>query len=103
MCIRDRSMKITIQPSQLKGIVQAPASKSSMQRACAAALLSKGTSTIYNPGHSNDDKAALDIIQKLGAKVEVEGSELKVESSGINPVSYTHLRAHETGRNIVCR
>ena len=23
--------------------------------------------------------------------------------SGIEPVSYTHLRAHETGRNLVCR
>ena len=22
---------------------------------------------------------------------------------GFNPVSYTHLRAHETGRNLVCR
>ena len=22
---------------------------------------------------------------------------------GISPVSYTHLRAHETGRNLVCR
>jgi 3-phosphoshikimate 1-carboxyvinyltransferase len=53
-----------------------------MQRACAAALLSKGRSTIYNPGHSNDDKAALDIIQKLGAKVVVDGSELNIESSG---------------------
>jgi 3-phosphoshikimate 1-carboxyvinyltransferase len=56
-------MKVTIQPSQLKGIVQAPASKSSMQRACAAALLAKGASTIYNPGHSNDDKAAIEIIK----------------------------------------
>src|SRR5678809_1551351 len=99
MCIRDRSMKITIQPSQLKGIVQAPASKSSMQRACAAALLSKGTSTIYNPGHSNDDKAALDIIQKLGAKVEVEGSELKVESSGINPIG-NEINCGESGLSI---
>jgi 3-phosphoshikimate 1-carboxyvinyltransferase len=75
-------VKVTIHPSQIKGIIQAPASKSSMQRACAAALLSKGRSTIYNPGHSNDDKAALDIIQKLGAKVVVDGSELKIESSG---------------------
>ena len=63
-------MKVTIQPSQLKGIIQAPASKSSMQRACAAALLAKGKTIIQNPGHSNDDKAALDIIQQLGAKVE---------------------------------
>ena len=80
-------MKVTIHPSQLRGIIQAPASKSSMQRACAAALLAKGTSTIHNPGHSNDDKAALDIIQKLGAKVEVEGPELKVESFGVNPIA----------------
>ena len=76
-------MKVTIHPSQLKGVIQAPASKSSMQRACAAALLSQGTSTIYNPGHSNDDKAALDIIQKLGATIEVNREELIVNSSGL--------------------
>ena len=92
-------MKVTIHPSQLKGIIQAPASKSSMQRACAAALLAKGTSTIYNPGHSNDDKAALDIIQKLGAKVEVDGSELKVESSGVNPIA-NEINCGESGLSI---
>jgi len=92
-------MKVTIHPSQLKGIIQAPASKSSMQRACAAALLSKGTSTIYNPGHSNDDKAALDIIHKLGAKVQVEGSELKVESSGVNPIA-DEINCGESGLSI---
>src|SRR5688572_2567923 len=75
-------MKVTIQPSQLKGIIQAPASKSSMQRACAAALLSKGTSTIYNPGHSNDDEAAIGIIKALGASVEVNSEELIVNSTG---------------------
>jgi 3-phosphoshikimate 1-carboxyvinyltransferase len=63
-------MKVTIHPSQLKGIIQAPASKSSMQRACAAALLSKSICSLFNPGHSNDDKAAIDIIQNLGAKVK---------------------------------
>ena len=92
-------MKVTIHPSQLKGIIQAPASKSSMQRACAAALLSKGTSTIFNSGHSNDDKAALDIIQKLGAKVQVEGSELKVESSGVNPIA-NEINCDESGLSI---
>ena len=34
---RNCKVKVTIQPSQLKGTIQAPASKSSMQRACAAA------------------------------------------------------------------
>jgi 3-phosphoshikimate 1-carboxyvinyltransferase len=54
-----------------------------MQRACAAALLSKGTSTIYNPGHSNDDKAAIGIIKALGAVVEDSGNELTITSEGI--------------------
>ena len=76
-------MKVTIHPSQLKGTIKAPASKSSMQRACAAALLSKGTTSIYNPGHSHDDKAALDIIQKLGAIVEFRGDDLLISSTGI--------------------
>jgi 3-phosphoshikimate 1-carboxyvinyltransferase len=53
-----------------------------MQRACAAALLSKGTSIIHNPGHSNDDKAAIGIIKALGAEVEVQDSELIVQSIG---------------------
>ena len=74
-------MKVTVHPSQLKGIIQAPASKSSMQRACAAALLSKGTSTIYNPGHSNDDKAAIGIIKALGASVEINNEELIINNS----------------------
>ena len=92
-------MKVTIHPSQLKGVIQAPASKSSMQRACAAALLSKGTSSIYNPGHSNDDKAALDIIQKLGAVIEVKSSELRVQSQGVNPVS-NEIDCGESGLSI---
>lgn len=74
-------MKVIIHPSQLKGTIQAPASKSSMQRACAAALLSKGVSTIYNPGHSNDDEAALAIVKTLGASVEINNEELIINSS----------------------
>lgn len=74
-------MKITIHPSQLSGTINAPASKSSMQRACAAALLSTKKVFIKNPGYSNDDKAALDIIKKLGAVVsEVDVETISVES-----------------------
>lgn len=92
-------MKVTIKPSQIKGTIAAPASKSSMQRACAAALLSKGTSIIRNPGHSNDDKAALDIIQKLGAKVEVKEEGLEITSDGIKPVA-TEINCGESGLSI---
>jgi 3-phosphoshikimate 1-carboxyvinyltransferase len=92
-------MKVTIQPSQLKGIIQAPASKSSMQRACAAALLRKGETIIQNPGHSNDDKAALDIIQKLGATVVDNKEELIITSAGVKPVA-AEINCGESGLSI---
>ncbi len=79
-------MKVTIQPSTLSGNIFAPASKSSMQRACAAALVRNGESIIHNPGISNDDKAALDIIQKLGATIEHKDEALIIKSNGVNPV-----------------
>jgi len=92
-------LKVTIHPSQLNGIIQAPASKSSMQRACAAALLSQGETHIHNPGHSNDDRAALDIIQNLGAKYEIQGSVLKVSGIGVNPVA-NEINCGESGLSI---
>ncbi len=92
-------MKVTIQPSELKGYIQAPASKSSMQRACAAALLTKGKSIIQNPGHSNDDKAALGIIQSLGATTELVGGEWAVDSNGVDPVA-SKVNCNESGLSI---
>lgn len=92
-------MIVTINPSSLTGTIQSNASKSSMQRACAAALVAKGTSIIKNPGNSNDDKAAMDIIQKLGAKVEIENEKLKVESRGVQPVS-PEINCGESGLSI---
>ena len=92
-------MIATIHTSQIKGIIQAPASKSSMQRSCAAALLSKGVTIIHNPGHSNDDKAALDIIEKLGAKVEVVNGEWQVTSGGVDPIS-SEINCGESGLSI---
>jgi 3-phosphoshikimate 1-carboxyvinyltransferase len=93
-------MNVTIQPSRLTGSIQAPASKSSMQRACAAALLAEGASEIRNPGHSNDDKAALDVIQKLGARVvpNDDGS-ITIHSTGIDPAS-DEINCGESGLGI---
>src|SRR5678810_734342 len=62
-------MIVKVQPSKISGDVHAPASKSSMQRACAAALVRRGESIIRNPGKSNDDKAALGLIKTLGAVI----------------------------------
>lgn len=70
-----------------------------MQRGCAAALLSKGRTVIKHPGRSNDDKAAMDTIQKLGATVEDRGDELVITSNGVNPVS-PEINCGESGLGI---
>jgi 3-phosphoshikimate 1-carboxyvinyltransferase len=63
-------MIINLYPGTAAGTITANASKSAMQRACAAALLRRGTTRIANPGKSNDDLAALGIIKAMGAMVE---------------------------------
>ena len=92
-------MIVTIQPSIPKGDIKAPTSKSSMQRACAAALLVKGKTVIRHPGRSNDDKAAMEVIQKLGAVVEDRGEELVVTSEGVRPVA-PEINCGESGLGI---
>ncbi len=81
-------MIASISPSVIKGCIIAPASKSAMQRACALALMVNGETVIHNPGKSNDDKAAIDIIKALGAQVNFVGGDIVVRSTGeINPIS----------------
>jgi 3-phosphoshikimate 1-carboxyvinyltransferase len=81
-------MNVTISPSVIKGSLKAPTSKSSMQRACAAALISQTKTHIFNPGHSNDDLAALRVIRALGANIEnLSDGSLLIESKGIKPVN----------------
>jgi 3-phosphoshikimate 1-carboxyvinyltransferase len=92
-------MIATIQPAQLRGEILAPASKSSMQRACAAALAAGGTTTILNPGHSNDDLAALQVITALGATVIHEKEQLQIKSSGIHARD-TVINCGESGLGI---
>lgn len=93
-------MIVQITPSAISGEINAPASKSSMQRGCAAALLSKGATTILNPGNSNDDLAAMDVIQKLGAVIISKSQgELVIKSDGVKPVS-PEINCGESGLGI---
>lgn len=92
-------MRATVYPNTIKGEQIAPASKSSMQRACAAALLHSGTTRILNPGHSNDDLAAIDVIQKLGATVQMDATEMHVSSNGVKPIG-TNMNCGESGLGI---
>ena len=93
-------MIVKIQPGKISGNILAPTSKSSMQRACAAALLNNGKTIIGNPGRSNDDLAALGVIDNLGAKVlQQSTNELVIESKGVKPVS-REMNCGESGLGI---
>lgn len=61
-----------ISSSSLKGTVTAPGSKSTMQRACALALLNDGVTQIHNAGESNDEIAAMNIVRAAGADVQIK-------------------------------
>lgn len=95
-------MTTTISPATINGTIAAPASKSSMQRACAAALLHNGITTIHNAGISNDDKAALDIITQLGAKVYTRDGFLEIISQGFaaNNNTAANINCGESGLSI---
>lgn len=79
--------------------MQAPASKSSMQRACAASLLQVGETVIYHPGHSNDDKAAIGLIQQMGAVVQEVENSLVITSKGVHPIG-NQVNCGESGLGI---
>jgi 3-phosphoshikimate 1-carboxyvinyltransferase len=70
-----------------------------MQRATAAALLHNGRTVIKDPGRSNDDLAALEVIQKLGATVLDKGEYINIESRGVNP-SNNEINCGESGLGV---
>lgn len=86
-----------VRPSKISGTVSAPASKSMMQRAIAAALLIDGTTKILNPTYCNDSLAALRMIEALGAKV-TRGKNEVIVRGGMKPLgSGTVLNCGESG------
>ncbi len=92
-------MQASISPSTIQGSITIPASKSAMQRACAAALIKGGKTILSNPGISADDIAALEIIQQLGSIVTKNGEELIIESIGVKPISNT-IHCGESGLSV---
>jgi 3-phosphoshikimate 1-carboxyvinyltransferase len=88
-------MQRLVKPSDIKGTIKAPTSKSMMQRAVAAALLSDGYTRLRNPSFCDDSMAALDIARRLGAVVEIEKDEVLIKG-GFAP-NEDHVNCHESG------
>ncbi|MFA5106555.1 MAG: 3-phosphoshikimate 1-carboxyvinyltransferase [Candidatus Micrarchaeia archaeon] len=87
-----------IQPGAIGGTVAAPASKSMMQRAVAAAALAGGKSIISNPSDCDDAKASIGCAQALGARVSKKGG--SVEITGGRPEKGGVLDCHESGLSL---
>ncbi len=77
-------MEKLVRPSEISGTIKAPSSKSMMQRAVAAAVLSKGSTRITNVTFSNDTRAALRVAEALGAKVKIEEDTVLIDG-GFKP------------------
>jgi len=92
-------MQVIVSPGEIKGTVTANPSKSAMQRAVAAALLSKGKTVIHNPGLSNDCLAALEVAENLGAKIKREAEDIEITSNGVKPF-YDSINCGESGLGI---
>ncbi len=101
-------MQAIVDPGRIQGILRVPASKSMMQRVCAAALLHRGKTIIENPGHSADDLTAVNIVEQCGAKtskandncieiysngIALQADEISVGESGLSARLFTPVLA----------
>lgn len=85
----------SVLPGKIEGRTRAPASKSMMIRAVAAAALARGKSIMRNPSDCDDAKAAIGCAKALGAKVREENGELGIVG-GAKPAASV-LNCHESG------
>jgi len=91
-------MKRLISPSEVRGRIKAPPSKSMMIRAVAASTLAGGESIVSNPSFCKDGLAAIEIAKKLGASVNVESELVFVKGTdGKLNVGDEVLNCYESG------
>lgn len=77
-------MLAQIKPSEVKGTVTAPSSKSMAHRLLICAGLAEGKSEIKNISYSEDILATLDCLSAMGAKIQKGTSSVTVE--GVSPL-----------------
>lgn len=73
--------------------MKTPASKSVAQRALAIALIRKGITELHHTGQSEDELAALTILQQAGCHITQQGAHLTIDSthahlSGLHKINF---------------
>ena len=87
-------MNVIITPTQLKGRVIIPPSKSQAHRYIIAAALAEGESVISNVAYSQDIEATIRCMEELGARFTRDGSTLTVQGMGASAMSPNRRMAH---------
>ncbi len=92
--------QITLFPTKIKGKISVPPSKSLSHRALICASLSKGKSKISNILLSEDIKATISALEHLGAKFEIDKTEVVV--TGVNRLKYDNnpIHCNESGSTL---
>lgn len=72
-------MNRSVNKSLISGTINAPSSKSEMQRVVAAALLSEDRTVITNPSYCDDSLSSMDMVKRLGASVDDLGDKVIID------------------------
>ena len=94
-------MKVKIEKSTARGVLNAPPSKSMAHRLLIAAGLSDGESRICGVSTCDDALATMDCLRALGAEVAVDGEDVIVR--GIDPrtaIPCAPMRCRESGSTL---
>jgi len=93
-------MKCKVDKSRLSGVISCPPNKSYSHRAIFLAALANGKSTLRNVLLSRDTLATVNACKVFGAKIEISGSTVTVESKG-EIIPQTHeIDASNSGTTI---
>jgi 3-phosphoshikimate 1-carboxyvinyltransferase len=95
-------VKRSIAYRDIGGRIRAPASKSSMQRATACALLAGGESVLRSPSRSADCLAALSVAAALGAVVEDRGEAFAIRGAPEGALRDARARSLSCGESGLC-
>ncbi len=94
-------MRAIIEPSQARGTVQAPPSKSMAHRMLMGAGLAEGVSHIKNIELSEDIKATLGILKALGCRYEIHEKEVIISGIGGQKIQAKEiLNCNESGSTL---
>ncbi|MBR6755862.1 MAG: 3-phosphoshikimate 1-carboxyvinyltransferase [Peptococcaceae bacterium] len=93
-------MIATFKPCQLAGNIDAPPSKSMAHRYLIGAALSKEVCVLSGIDYSEDILASIDCLKALGAKITIDGDNVRIEPQQFMQVENPVLECRESGSTL---